>query len=73
MMLMLLAATQIERLVIAVLDMEAYGRFIELAADRKIRHVEDDMTAANDIEWRIEDVLRDRHNVSLRIGLVPPI
>ena len=64
MMLMLLAAAQIERFVVAVLDMEADSGFVKLAADARISHVEHNMTAANDVEWWIEDVLRDGHNDS---------
>src|SRR5438132_8676551 len=64
-MLMLLAATQVHRLVVTVLDMEADGILVERAAVGEVRHVEHGMAAADDVERRIEDVCRNGHVVSL--------
>src|SRR5712692_3710991 len=60
-MLMLLAAAQVHRLVVEIFDMQPDGVFIKLAAGIQIDHVEHDMAAPDDIEWRIEDMLRDGH------------
>ena len=68
---MLLGAAQIYRLVVAVLDMEADGVFVEFAAGVQIRHVEHGVAGADDVERRIEDVLRNGHVVSL-VGFVIP-
>ena len=58
---MLLAAAQINRSVVAILDMQADGVFVELAAGVQVDHVEHDVAAADDVERRIEDVLRHGH------------
>src|SRR4029453_1717093 len=63
-MLMLLAAAQVHRLVVAILDMQSDVVFIELAAGIEIDHVEHDMAGSDDVEGRIEDMLRDGHAVS---------
>ena len=63
-MLMLLAAAQVHRLVVAVLDMQPDGGFVKRAAGVQIRHVEHDVAASDDVERRIEDVLRNGHVVS---------
>ncbi len=63
-MLMLLDAAQIHRAVVAVLDMEADGGLVERAAGIEIHHVEHDVAGPDDIEGRIEDVLRNGHVVS---------
>jgi len=62
--LMLFGAAQIHGLVVAVLDMEANGGFVERAASVQIRHVEHGVAGADDVERRIEDVLRNGHAVS---------
>ena len=63
MMLMLLAAAQIYRVVVAVLDMQADGVLVERAAGIEVGHVEHDMAAPDDVERRIEDVWRNGHVV----------
>src|SRR6266576_4303332 len=63
-MLMLLAAPQVHRLVVAILDMQPHVVFIKLAAGIQIDHVEHDMAGSDDVEGRIEDMLRDGHAVS---------
>ena len=63
-MLVLLAAAQVHRLVVAVLDMQPDGVLVESAAGVEVDHIEHDMAAADDIERRIEDGLRDGHGVS---------
>src|SRR6185295_14327109 len=60
-MLMLLATAQVYRLVVAVLDMEADGVFVEGAAPGEVRHVEHGVAAADDVERRVEDVCRNGH------------
>src|ERR1700730_7567692 len=70
-MLMLLAAAQIHGAVVAVLDMQPDRVLIELAASIEIGHVKHGVTAPDDVEGRIEDVLRNGHAVSL-IELVIP-
>src|SRR5437870_5977978 len=70
-MLMLLGAAKVYRPVVAVLDMEADGVFVERAARVQVRHVEDGVAGADDVERRIEDVLRNGHGVS-SIELVIP-
>src|SRR5258708_7743056 len=65
MMLMLLAAAQVNRLVVAILNMQSDGVFVKLAAGIQIDHVEHDMAASDDVERRIENMLRDGHAVSL--------
>src|ERR1700686_1827759 len=64
-MLMLLAAAQVHRTVVPIFNMQPDGVFIELTAGIQIDHVEHDMAASDDVERRIEDMLRDRHGVSL--------
>ena len=64
-MLMLLAAAQVYRLVVAIFDMQSDVVFIKLAAGIQIDHVEHDMAGSDDVEGRIEDMLRDGHAVSL--------
>src|SRR5207248_7906448 len=63
-MLMLLAAAQVYRLVVAIFDMHSDVVFIKLAAGIQIDHVEHDMAGSDDVEGRIEDMLRDGHAVS---------
>jgi len=70
-MLMLLAAAQIDRLVVAVLDMEADGVFVELAAGVEVDHVEHDVAATDDVERRVEDVRWRRHCI-VPVGFVIP-
>ena len=65
MMLMLLAAAQVDRLVVAILDMQPDGVFVKLAAGIQVGHVEHDMAAPDDVERRIEDVLRHGHRVEV--------
>ena len=54
MMLMLLAAAQINRLVVAILDMQPDRVFVEFAAGIQVDHVEHDVAAPDDVERRIE-------------------
>ncbi len=65
-MLMLLAAAQVNRSVVAILDMQPDGVFVERAARVQVDHVEHDMAAPDDVEGRIEDVLRNGHAVSFQ-------
>jgi hypothetical protein len=65
MMLVLLAAAQINRLVVAILDMQPDGVFVKFAAGIQIDHVEHDVTASDDVEWRIENMLRHGHRVEI--------
>ena len=60
-MLMLLAAAQIHRLVVGVLDMQADGVFVERAALAEVDDVEHGVAAADDVEGGIEDVCRNGH------------
>src|SRR6266481_3442751 len=70
-MLMLLAAAQVDRLVVAVLDMQSDGVFVKLAACIQIRHVKHGVAAPDDIERWIEDRLRHGHAMSsIRFQLV---
>src|SRR5207237_251434 len=62
--LMLLAAAQVDRAVVAVLGMEADGVLVEGAALVEIDDVEHRVAAADDVERRIEDVCRNGHAVS---------
>src|SRR6202790_1586544 len=70
-MLMLLAAAQVHRVIVAVLDMQPNGVFIKLAAGVEVHHIEHDVAAADDVEWRVEDVLRNGHRVSLVEFVIP--
>src|SRR3981081_3839862 len=63
-MLMLLAAAQIYRLVVVILDMEGDGVGVEVAAGVQVGHVEHGVAAPDDVERWIEDVLRNGHAVS---------
>src|SRR5258708_2166103 len=64
-MLVLLAAAQVDRSVVAILDMQADGVFVELAAGIEVAHVEHGVAAPDDVEWWIEDVRWCRHVASL--------
>jgi hypothetical protein len=64
-MLMLLAAAQVHRAVVAILDMQPDGIFVKLPAGAQVHHVQYDVAASDDIERRIEGMLRDGHDVSL--------
>ena len=59
-MLMLLGSAQIHRPVVAILDMQPDGVFVELAAGVQVHHVEHDVAAPDDVERRIENVLLER-------------
>ncbi len=61
MVLMLLAGAEVDRLVVAVLDMHADGGFVKLAAGVEVGDIEHGMAGADDVERRIEDVFRDGH------------
>jgi hypothetical protein len=63
-MLMLLAAAQVHRPVVAILNMQPDGIFVKLAAGIQIHHVKDEVAAPDDVEWWIENMLRDGHAVS---------
>src|SRR6202022_1077873 len=63
-MLMLLAAAQVHRLFVAILSMQPDGVFVKLAAGIQIHHVKDEVAAPDDVERRIENMLRDGHAVS---------
>jgi hypothetical protein len=41
--------------------MQPDGVFVKLPAGVQIHHVEHDVAAPDDVEWRIEDVLWDGH------------
>src|SRR6266404_5450562 len=45
--------------------MQPDGIFVKLAAGIQIHHVEDEVAAPDDVEWRIEDMLRHGHAMSL--------
>src|SRR5438034_2767754 len=62
--LMLLAAAQVDRAVVAVLGMEADGVLVEGAALVEVDDVEHRVAAADDVERRIEDVCRNGHAVA---------
>src|SRR5436190_24170326 len=64
MMLMLLAAAQVHRRGVAVLDMEADGVLVERAALVEVDDIKHGMAAADDVERRIENVCRNGHVVS---------
>src|SRR5215207_241798 len=63
-MLMLLAAAQVHRLVVAVLDMQADGVLVEGAALVEIDDIKHGVAAADDVKGGIEDVCRNGHVVS---------
>jgi hypothetical protein len=60
-MLMLLAAAQIHRLVVGVLDMQADGGLVERAALVEVDDIKHGVAAADDVEGGIEDVCRNGH------------
>ena len=60
-MLVLLAAAQIHRPVVMILDMKPNDVFVERAAGFEVGHVEHGMARPYDVERRIEDVSRDGH------------
>src|SRR3954447_12636724 len=62
---MLLAAAQVHRGLVAILDMQTNGILVELAAGIQIHHIKNNMAGADDVERRIEHVLRDGHTKSL--------
>src|SRR5258708_10042568 len=64
-MLVLLAAAQVDRFVVAILDMQADGVFVELAAGIEVRDIEHGVAAPDDVERWIEDVRWCRHVASL--------
>src|SRR5262249_36225472 len=64
-MLVLLAAAQVDRVQVCVLDVEADSGLVEIAACSQIGHVEHDVAGADDVEGRIEDVCRNGHTKSL--------
>src|SRR5215813_13588426 len=70
MMLMLLAAAQVDRVAVAILDMQADGGLVELAAGVEVGDVEHGMAGADDVERRIEDMFRNGHGRFL-IALFP--
>jgi hypothetical protein len=63
-MLMLLAAAQVYRLVVAVLDVETDGVFVERAALVEVDDIKHGVAAADDVEGGIEDMCRNGHVVS---------
>jgi hypothetical protein len=65
-MLMLLGGAQINEFVVGILDMQADNGLVEFAAQFQIGHVEHDMAGADDVERRLENVLRYGHCVSPR-------
>ena len=70
---MLLAAAQVDRFVVAVLDMQPDGVFVEFAAGVEVHHVEHGMAAPDDVEGRIEDMGRDGHVLFFQfLNLVGP-
>src|ERR1700731_192753 len=60
-MLMLLNAAQVYRFVVAVLDVQADGVFVERAARVQVHHVKHGVAAPDDVERRIEGMRRHRH------------
>src|SRR5262249_25004297 len=60
-MLMLLAAAQVDGAVVGILDMEANGGLVEVTARLQIGDIEHDMARADDVEGRSEDVRRNGH------------
>src|SRR5258708_19011552 len=65
MMLVLLAAAQVHGFVVAILDMQPDGVFVEFTAGVEVRDIEHGVAAADNVEGRIEDVLRNGHVMSL--------
>ena len=65
-MLVLFNSSQINRLIVAILDMQADGVFIECAACVQVHHVKHGVAAPDDVERRIEDVRRHGHGRFLR-------
>jgi hypothetical protein len=64
-MLMFFASAQIDGSAVAILDMETDGVFVEFAARIQIHHVKHRVAASDDVEGRIEYVLRNGHQKSL--------
>jgi hypothetical protein len=67
---MLLAAAQVNCSVVAILDMEPDGFFVKLAAGVEVDDVKHDVAGPDDVERRIEDVLRDGHAVEVLLRFV---
>src|SRR5260370_32311023 len=67
-MLMLLAAAQVQRLGVVILDMESDGVFIERAAGVEVHHVEHGVARSDDVERWIEDVLWNGHRCFLKFA-----
>src|SRR4051794_40419322 len=65
--LMLLATAQVHRFIVAILDMQPDSVLVELPTGVQIRDIKHSMAAPNDIKRGVEDVLRDRHTVSLLV------
>src|SRR5258708_182515 len=65
MMLVLLAAAQVHGFVVAILDMQPDGVFVEFTAGVEVDHVEHGVAAPDDVERWIEDVRWCRHVASL--------
>ncbi|MGY3411623.1 hypothetical protein ACVWZV_007736 [Bradyrhizobium sp. GM5.1] len=61
---MLLGGAQVDDLVVGVLDMQADNAFIELAAELQVGDVQHGVAGADDVERRLEDMLRYGHCVS---------
>ena len=61
---MFLAAAQVRRVVVVVLDMKPDNVFVGCAARLEVGHVEHRMARSDDVEQRIEDLGRDGHEGS---------
>jgi len=64
-MLMLFAAAQVDRLVVAILNVQSDGVFVKLAGGIQVHHIKHGMAAPDDVERWIEDMLRRGHAISL--------
>src|SRR6266568_7417648 len=62
-MLMLLRRAQVHEFIVGGLDMQADNGLVESAAQFQIGYVERDVARADDVERRLEDVLRYGHCV----------
>ena len=60
-MLVLLGRAQVNDIVVGILDMQTDHGLVELAAQLQVGDVEHDVAGADDVERRLEDVLRYGH------------
>ncbi len=60
--LVLFVAAEVDGVAVGVFDMQADGVFVECSVRCEIGDVQHDVAGTQDVEWRIEDVLRSGHD-----------